>query len=651
MESPKAPDNDFYKTKLTEIITNWTSENQENFLKIHYVFGDINIIGLWKEIYSQNDRKIKMDREMFERDIKTFKMERDAFGRDLKNFTLRNSPRSSNSDIIKSFKNNNFTNTEAQKNRIINFLVIALSHNYIDIELSVLSDIIKLMKTLGENSGCINALSVHFHQLDISNNKTPKRRSISSMTVRDVIQQTSTTGIEKTNSARSTQENTYRNFIEIPSTEIALEISIKYANIISNIKTKEIILAGMHDKGVGIYAPNYYNLIRHYERLTHFVYTDIVITRKSDKSKKASVKKFIEIAEKCLEYNNFLAFYAIISALSNITIQRIKNIWKSNSRHTKKQNEFEKLIFPGQNSANYRNLINTALAKNKKYIIPHLGMVVSDIRHLLENKIIDSNGKDFHKKVYDRLLEIVNNFDRIKYTNYITRCNNTKICNIFDNAKVCFDMNLLEAISIEYTKKNSSPEIVKNKITQALNESSNSITSFNLEGLEKISSSESARKKRLQSPRKSISKKSPEKDTIPKEKTRLSIDNNIDHKRRSRNRNNTKHISLHFENKPDYQKLGRKYNSTVLSMSIDKEFLNKLEVENWTIEQVACWLEKIKMEKYIPLFKKQEITGEALVELTYNDLKIELGIDAVGPLKIITKHLEDLKKYKRIIKP
>ncbi len=61
---------------------------------------------------------------------------------------------------------------------------------------------------------------------------------------------------------------------------------------------------------------------------------------------------------------------------------------------------------------------------------------------------------------------------------------------------------------------------------------------------------------------------------------------------------------------------------------------------SWTLDQVAQWLQSIQLADAEAVFRKERITGKALVELTDADLR-ELGL-SLGERKIFIKEKEQL---------
>ena len=61
---------------------------------------------------------------------------------------------------------------------------------------------------------------------------------------------------------------------------------------------------------------------------------------------------------------------------------------------------------------------------------------------------------------------------------------------------------------------------------------------------------------------------------------------------------------------------------------------------SWTVDRVAEWLKQIQLAEYEAAFRKEKISGKALIELTESDLK-ELQI-SMGDRKVFLKEREAL---------
>lgn len=56
----------------------------------------------------------------------------------------------------------------------------------------------------------------------------------------------------------------------------------------------------------------------------------------------------------------------------------------------------------------------------------------------------------------------------------------------------------------------------------------------------------------------------------------------------------------------------------------------KGHVTTWSSEDVCKWLNSIGLGKYSPSFKQNDISGKHLIELTKEELHVDLKIDSLG---------------------
>lgn len=106
-----------------------------------------------------------------------------------------------------------------------------------------------------------------------------------------------------------------------------------------------------------------------------FIQTEIIRTEKL-KPRAIVLKRWIEVAKKCRDLNNFNSIMIIISALENSAIYRLKNTWKVLPKKiTQCYNELKSYINTKSSYKNLRDAIHTA----NPPIIPYLGVYLSDL--------------------------------------------------------------------------------------------------------------------------------------------------------------------------------------------------------------------------------------------------------------------------------
>jgi len=100
------------------------------------------------------------------------------------------------------------------------------------------------------------------------------------------------------------------------------------------------------------------------------------------------LEKFIEIAKKCENLNNFNSVLEIVCGLNHFTIQRLKQLWATISDKSKKDFQYlDDLMTSSNNFKLYRD----ELKIRKPPMIPYLGLFLRDLTYLAENSIIDES--------------------------------------------------------------------------------------------------------------------------------------------------------------------------------------------------------------------------------------------------------------------
>jgi len=63
-------------------------------------------------------------------------------------------------------------------------------------------------------------------------------------------------------------------------------------------------------------------------------------------------------------------------------------------------------------------------------------------------------------------------------------------------------------------------------------------------------------------------------------------------------------------------------------------------VANWTNDDVILWLDSLGFYDMLTIFQKNLITGQALLDLTFDEMKTEMGITALGIRKTILREIQ-----------
>lgn len=112
-----------------------------------------------------------------------------------------------------------------------------------------------------------------------------------------------------------------------------------------------------------------------YNKMSLFIQTEII---RIDKLKPRAIvlKRWIEVAKKCRELNNFNSIMIIIAALENSAIYRLKKTWKALPKKILQiYTELKSYI---NTKSNYK-ILRDAIHSANPPIIPYLGVYLSDL--------------------------------------------------------------------------------------------------------------------------------------------------------------------------------------------------------------------------------------------------------------------------------
>lgn len=165
--------------------------------------------------------------------------------------------------------------------------------------------------------------------------------------------------------------------LDIDYIELARQLTLMEFNYYSKI-TKFACLTKVWGKKSGLNETidPISNFIRASNQLTNYV--AYMILRKADPKKRVQIiRYFVQVAEKCRQYNNFSSMTAIISALYSSPIHRLKKTWKFVSSDTLSQlQNMNKLMNSSRNFNEYRDLLKFV---GSEPCVPFFGVYLSDL--------------------------------------------------------------------------------------------------------------------------------------------------------------------------------------------------------------------------------------------------------------------------------
>ncbi|EGW31367.1 uncharacterized protein SPAPADRAFT_154407 [Spathaspora passalidarum NRRL Y-27907] len=206
--------------------------------------------------------------------------------------------------------------------------------------------------------------------------------------------------------------------LDIDYVELARQLTLREFRLYCKI-TKFACLAKVWGKKSGLNESidDITAFIKASNQLTNFV--AYMILRKQDAKKRVQIiRYFIQVAEKCRQYNNFSSMTAIISALYSSPIHRLKKTWKfvtsDSLSHLQNMN---KLMNSSRNFNEYRDVLKFI---GSEPCVPFFGVYLSDLTFVYHGNpdflINRTRMINFAKRA--KTCEIVTGIDRFKTIGY-----------------------------------------------------------------------------------------------------------------------------------------------------------------------------------------------------------------------------------------
>lgn len=206
--------------------------------------------------------------------------------------------------------------------------------------------------------------------------------------------------------------------LDIDYVELARQLTLMEFKYYSKI-TKLACLSKVWGKKSGLNEniDQITKFIKASNQLTNFV--AFMILRKPDPKKRVQViRYFVQVAEKCRQYNNFSSMTAIISALYSSPIHRLKKTWKyvspDTSAHLQNMN---KLMNSSRNFNEYRDVLKFV---GSEPCVPFFGVYLSDLTFVYHGNpdFLMNRSKMINFSKRAKTCEIVLGIDRFKSTGY-----------------------------------------------------------------------------------------------------------------------------------------------------------------------------------------------------------------------------------------
>jgi len=166
---------------------------------------------------------------------------------------------------------------------------------------------------------------------------------------------------------------------DIHPEEIARQLTLIEHELFKAIQTQEM-MKQRWIKEKKNRTPNIHKMINRFNEVSLWVASEIV--RVEDLKTRAIVlNRFIFIAQKCFELNNFNAVMEILSALNCSSVHRLKQTWEL--LPSKSLEVYESLVVLMNSEGNFNNY-RESLKKARAPIVPYLGLTLTDLVFISE---------------------------------------------------------------------------------------------------------------------------------------------------------------------------------------------------------------------------------------------------------------------------
>uniref|UniRef100_A0A6C0CAC4 SAM domain-containing protein n=1 Tax=viral metagenome TaxID=1070528 RepID=A0A6C0CAC4_9ZZZZ len=604
--------------KLTDNIINGNDKEQLLFLKIYPIFKEnLNIFEAWNDIY-MGAKKINANRD-----------------------------------------------------KIINFITLALYHNLIEYKTRDIFELVKVMHDAGEEETYIKRIKTN------------------------VINGRSTRGIEKNQLInminKKNKENITYDMRNFTPHEIAVELTARTIMLIKNMSYHELIYISHHDNlKFNENDPQHgLKIIDDFHKLSYMVPTMILLKDNTNISRLKTIKYLLKICSELKHLHNYNSLFAIVAGLNNLAVQKMTQLWKPGTTHYETFNELCDFISPLENFGKYRTTIKKLIKNN---YVQYFGTVLFDMKHTLEKELYDIDNQDFNWNVCHKIIDTINNFKDINIDDKIK--NNDRICDWFSSFVVCDDDDKLYDIAMEIINERKKTDLSPHSDAGSPIKTKNKLNIGNIihkHSLSDGSDSEHASPTKFAEHRRTFShdenrnvhlqrtkshKKVSSSPMPPIDMTSLLERSNdgdspriiVTESPRTPNDEKSVKINVHSTNDDAFleyisdnyasddknsvkfkKRIFRRRSLSPSSIGeikineFEKDMANSKQVTLWTEKHVKIWLKLLGMEAYMEAFVREEIYGQVLLELTENHLKNDLGVSILGHRLLILKSIETLR--------
>lgn len=206
--------------------------------------------------------------------------------------------------------------------------------------------------------------------------------------------------------------------LDIDYVELARQLTIREFKLYAKI-TKHACIAKVWGRKSGLSESTepITHFIKASNQLTNFV--AYMILRKPDVKKRVQmIRYFVQVAEKCRQYNNFSSMTAIISALYSSSVHRLKKTWRYVSLETAMHlQSMNRLMNSSRNFNEYRDVLKFI---GSEPCVPFFGVYLSDLTFVYHGNpdYLMNRSRIINFAKRSKTTEIVSGIDRFKTTSY-----------------------------------------------------------------------------------------------------------------------------------------------------------------------------------------------------------------------------------------
>ena len=215
----------------------------------------------------------------------------------------------------------------------------------------------------------------------------------------------------------------YFNLFSYSEDEIASYLTCVSYELLSKITLNEFFNKNFNKNNKNKNSPNIIRVIDRFDKMIFFIIEDIFSY--DDKESRAElITKWLKIALKCKDFNNFNDMLMINTCFCNYLFKKLRQTWKKlNKKTLVAMNQLNKFCAGHQCYLNIRRAIFNA--KGNPYV-PYLGILLKEIMNIEEMKYLtDENNLNFEKMM--KLENTIQRFFEFKCYKYEFNKKNTTL--------------------------------------------------------------------------------------------------------------------------------------------------------------------------------------------------------------------------------